>query len=86
MLPFRNGAFRLAVQTGRPIQPIVVSGAREAIRKGSMLFGRADVVVRVLDPVPVDGDGTLASKELRDLVRARIEAARIRPDSGTEAG
>ncbi len=52
MLPFRNGAFRLAVQTGRPIQPIVVSGTRDAIRKGSMLFGRADIVVRILDPVP----------------------------------
>ena len=91
MLPFRNGAFRLAVQTGRPIQPIVVTGAREAIRKGSMLFGRADVVVRVLDPIPVeavdtvDGAGTQAARELKDLVRARIEEARIRPDM-TDAG
>ena len=83
MLPFRNGAFRLAVQTGRPIQPIAVSGARDAIRKGSMLFGRADVVVRVLDPIPingVEGTGTLGAKELRDLARARIEAARVRPE------
>ena len=85
MLPFRNGAFRLAAQTKRPIQPIAVSGAREAIRKGSMLFGRADVVVRVLEPIPIDGiegTGTLAAKELRDLARARIEAARSRPESG----
>jgi 1-acyl-sn-glycerol-3-phosphate acyltransferase len=79
MLPFRNGAFRLAAQTKRPIQPIAVSGARDAIRKGSMLFGRADVVVRVLEPIPIDGiegTGTLAAKELRDLARARIEQAR----------
>ena len=49
-----------------------------------MLFGRADVVVRVLEPIPIDGiegTGTLAAKELRDLARARIEAARIRPES-----
>lgn len=78
MLPFRNGAFRLAIQTGRPIQPIVVSGTREAIRKGSMLFGRADVVVRLLDPVPVNGEETTV-QELNALVRARIEEARIRP-------
>jgi 1-acyl-sn-glycerol-3-phosphate acyltransferase len=81
MLPFRNGAFRLAVQTRRPIQPIVVTGTRDAIRKGSMLFGRTDVVVRVLEPIPVDGvdgTGTLAAKELRDLARARIEEARVR--------
>lgn len=85
MLPFRSGAFRLAVQTGRPIQPIVVSGTRGAIRKGSLLFGRADVVVRVLDPIPVEGEGPQVVRELRDQVRARIEEARIRPDV-TEAG
>lgn len=82
MLPFRNGAFRLAVQAQRPIQPIAVSGARDAIRKGSMVFGRADVIVRVLDPIPVDGvegAGTLAAKELRDRARARIDEARQRP-------
>lgn len=78
MLPFRDGAFRLAIQTGRPIQPIVVSGTREAIRKGSMLFGKADVVVRVLDPIHVNGD-EMTVQELKALVRARIEEARIRP-------
>ncbi len=82
MLPFHNGAFRLAVETGRPVQPIVVSGTRNAIRKGSLLFGRADVVVRVLDPISieVEGGGMLTAGELKDLVRARIEEARIRPD------
>ena len=52
MLPFRSGAFRLAIETGRPIIPLAVHGTRTAIRKGSMKFGNADVVVRILDPVP----------------------------------
>ncbi len=79
MLPFRNGAFRLAIDTGRPIQPIAVSGTREAIRKGSMVFGRADVTVRVLDPILVEGEGSLAAKEIRDRAWACIDEARRQP-------
>ena len=63
MLPFRNGAFRLAVETGRPVQPIAVSGTRDAIRKGTWVFGRADVVVRVLAPVPIDTAGAPAGPD-----------------------
>ncbi|MEJ2548208.1 MAG: lysophospholipid acyltransferase family protein, partial [Gemmatimonadota bacterium] len=80
MLPFRSGAFRLAVETGRPVHPIAVSGTRDAIRKGSMFFGRADVVVRILEPIPAseisDGEGPDEVKRIRDIAREAIEAAR----------
>jgi len=76
MLPFRNGAFRLAIETGRPILPLAVHGTRTAIRKGSMKFGNADVVVRVLDPVPTEGLGTKDLDKLRATVRRAIEEAR----------
>jgi 1-acyl-sn-glycerol-3-phosphate acyltransferase len=90
MLPFRNGAFRLAIETGRPIQPLAVAGTRHAIGKGSMRFGRADVVVRILDPIPtagLDGDDV---GELRGRVRALIEEARAdlatRSDTSLDRG
>lgn len=79
MLPFRNGAFRLAIETGRPVQPLAVSGTRDAIRKGSMRFGRADVKVRILAPVPT-GEMTQADVDgLRDRVREMIDSARQEP-------
>jgi 1-acyl-sn-glycerol-3-phosphate acyltransferase len=80
MLPFRSGAFRMAAETGCPIQPIAVTGTREAIRKGSMMFGRADVVVRILDPVPVpegsDEERQELVKRIRDQTREAIQVAR----------
>lgn len=92
MLPFRNGAFRLAVETGRPVQPIAVSGTRDAIRKGTWVFGRADVVVRILQPLSVETAGarpgadeqhTEAELALRQEVVNRIrDTARNRIEAG----
>ena len=76
MLPFHNGAFRLAIETGVPVLPLAVHGTREAIRKGSMRFGNADVVVRILDPVPTVGLDREQLESLRLEVRRRIEEAR----------
>ncbi|TFG66516.1 MAG: 1-acyl-sn-glycerol-3-phosphate acyltransferase [Gemmatimonadales bacterium] len=76
LLPFRNGAFRLALETGRPIQPLAVSGTRQAIQADSALFGRANVTVRILEQVTVEGMGLDDVDELRHQVRSMIAAAR----------
>jgi 1-acyl-sn-glycerol-3-phosphate acyltransferase len=76
LLPFRNGAFRLALETGRPIQPLVVTGARQAIRADSALFGRARVTVRILEQVSVEGLKLEDVNDLRDRVRTMILDAR----------
>ncbi len=76
LLPFRNGAFRLALETGRPIQPLAVTGARQAIRADSALFGRARVTVRILEQVSVEGLELEDVNELRDRVRTMISDAR----------
>ena len=77
MLPFKNGAFRLAIETGLPILPLAVHGTRTAIRKGSMQFGNARVVVRVLEPVSTVGLEPDDLDELRARVRQQIEEARL---------
>ncbi|HSM07867.1 MAG TPA: lysophospholipid acyltransferase family protein [Gemmatimonadota bacterium] len=84
MLPFRSGAFRLAIDTGRPIQPLAVSGTRDAIRADSLVFGRARVTLRILPQVPTAGLGDEDVDDLSDRVRAIIEAARVPLSPGAE--
>ena len=76
MLPFRDGAFRIAIEEQVPILPIVVAGTRHAMAKGSLLFNRANAEARVLEPVETKGMTVADVARLRDDVRARIQAAR----------
>lgn len=76
MLPFRNGAFRLAIETGTPVLPMAIHGTREALRKGSPVFGSSRAEVAILDPVPVEGLEMDDVEELRDRVRELIREAR----------
>jgi 1-acyl-sn-glycerol-3-phosphate acyltransferase len=74
--PFRDGAFRLAVETGCPILPIAVAGTRNAIAKGSWVMNRARAVARVLPPVETIGLTLEDVPALREKVRAMIAEAR----------
>ena len=78
LLPFKAGAFKLAVDAGVPILPIAVSGSAHGMPKGSP----AKLVVRILEPVSTAGVASVEGREqvrrlvaLRDEVRARIERA-----------
>ncbi|CAA9297764.1 MAG: Acyl-CoA:1-acyl-sn-glycerol-3-phosphate acyltransferase [uncultured Gemmatimonadetes bacterium] len=74
--PFRDGAFRLAVEMGCPILPIAVAGTRDAIPKGTWVINRARAVARVLPPVETAGLTMADVPALRDRVRAMIGEAR----------
>lgn len=76
MLPFRDGAFRAAVEEQVPILPMAVAGTREAMAKGSLLFCPAVAEVRVLEPVETAGLTLEDVPALRDRVRDRIQEAR----------
>lgn len=72
LLPFKDGAFRLAIEQGVPILPLAVHGAAPALRKHDWRFGRSTAEVRVLEPVETDGMTVDDVDELKATVRARI--------------
>src|SRR5688500_13672638 len=55
LLPFKDGAFRLAIEAGVPVLPLAVSGTRLALPKKGFIMGRARAEVRVLEPVETAG-------------------------------
>jgi len=76
LLPFKDGAFRLAIEAGVPILPLAVSGTGTALRKHDWRFGRSNAEVRVLDPVETTGLSLDDVPELKARVRRTIIEAR----------
>lgn len=76
LLPFKDGAFRLAVDAGVPILPLAVHGTATALRKHDWRFGRSRAVVTVLEPVETAGLTPADIPALKARVRERIVAAR----------
>jgi 1-acyl-sn-glycerol-3-phosphate acyltransferase len=72
--PFKDGAFRLAHETGVPLIPIAVRGTFDTLPKhGLILRQRMDAVVQVLDPI--DPRAYPDAGALRHASRAAIAAA-----------
>ena len=86
LLPFKDGAFRLAIEAGVPILPLAVSGTSTALRKHDWRFGKSVAEVRVLEPVETTGLGPADVADLKARVRAMIVAARDTLAAGRAAG
>jgi 1-acyl-sn-glycerol-3-phosphate acyltransferase len=76
LLPFKDGAFKLAIEAGVPILPIAVAGTRYCMAKGSFAFRRARAKARVLPPIPTTGLTSADIATLRDRTRDVIDVAR----------
>jgi 1-acyl-sn-glycerol-3-phosphate acyltransferase len=75
LLPFRDGAFRLAIEAGVPILPLAIAGTKECRPKGSKWFGRARARVAVLEPISTSGMTLDDVATLRDRARDAIANA-----------
>jgi 1-acyl-sn-glycerol-3-phosphate acyltransferase len=72
--PFKDGAFRLAKETGVPVIPVAMSGTYETLPKhGIVLRNRMDAVIEVLEPIDPAGYPNAAA--LREAARGAIAAA-----------
>jgi len=75
LLPFKQGAFRLAIASGSPLVPVVISGAYELLPRGRFLCRQGTVKMRILPPVPTAGLTVDDLPALMASVREQYERA-----------
>lgn len=75
MLPFKKGAFYMAVATGAPLVPVVVSPLAPRVSIPDRRLEPGDVEIRVLDPIPTAGLGEGDVLPLMREARRRMAAA-----------
>ncbi|QSZ30053.1 hypothetical protein DSL72_004571 [Monilinia vaccinii-corymbosi] len=66
LLPFKKGAFHLAVQAGVPVVPIVVACYSDVLHVQSWRFRSGKIPVKVLKPIETKN---LTSADVEDLTR-----------------
>jgi 1-acyl-sn-glycerol-3-phosphate acyltransferase len=70
---FKTGAFELALATGVPVVPIVISGTHNALPKhGFVLQGRHEIGVHVLAPVDPIGPSEQLCEQVRTLIAEQV--------------
>ncbi|XXH05088.1 hypothetical protein Hte_011512 [Hypoxylon texense] len=67
LLPFKKGAFHLAVQAGVPIVPVVVANYSHVLYIKNFVFKSGKIPVKVLDPIPTTG---LTAEDVDELTRS----------------
>ncbi|KAI0845192.1 1-acylglycerol-3-phosphate O [Daldinia vernicosa] len=70
LLPFKKGAFHLAVQAGVPIVPVVVANYSHVLYIKDFIFRSGKIPVKVLDPIPTTG---LKTEDVDELTRSTRE-------------
>jgi 1-acyl-sn-glycerol-3-phosphate acyltransferase len=74
LLPFKKGGFIMAIKGQAPVVPIGISGARNAMRKGSLVIYPVKVKVRIGEPVETAGMTLEDRDRLIGTVRERVGA------------
>lgn len=91
LLPFKAGAFKLAIEAGVPILPVAVYGTARGMPVGDPWIRPTRAAARVLPPISVKGLTEADVGPLMERVRTLLQDARdqlereLRPDLATEA-
>ncbi len=69
---FKKGPFVLAIQGGVPIVPVAIIGTRPLMPKGSFRIGRGEILVRLGEPISVEGMEHVDRDRLKNVVREAV--------------
>ncbi len=72
LAPFREGAFRLALELGIDVVPLAIRGTETALPKHSLTFSPTTATVTVLPPVETAISGAAEASGLAERVRGDI--------------
>jgi 1-acyl-sn-glycerol-3-phosphate acyltransferase len=86
LLPFKDGAFRLAIELGADVLPVAVSGTRRALPKHSWRFASSRGLVTVGTPISTKGMTLADLERLKAMAREQILALRASLLPLTSAG
>lgn len=83
LLPFKNGVFSLAIESGVPIVPVVISGTRHLVPKGRFSWQKVKAVkikIRIMEPMEAqEGEEAQQYKE-RVWEKMRENKERVESD------
>jgi len=71
LLPFKKGGFIMALKAQAPVVPVAIKGARDAMKKGSLIIRPVRVTVTFGPPIETAG----LTMDQRDAVIARARSA-----------
>ncbi len=74
LLPFKKGAFMLALFTGVEIVPVAVVGTRAILPKRGWRIRPGPIILRFGEPIPTEGYDERTRNELIATVRKRIRS------------
>jgi 1-acyl-sn-glycerol-3-phosphate acyltransferase len=74
LLPFKDGAFHLAIKAGVPVLPVAIAGTRQMRPKDSKWFGKARAGAKVLPALSTKGLTEADVPRLREAARDAIAA------------
>jgi 1-acyl-sn-glycerol-3-phosphate acyltransferase len=76
LLPFKDGAFRLAISARAELLPLAVAGTASALRKGDWRASSSRGLVKVGTPISTEGMTEADVPRLKELAREKILALR----------
>ncbi len=72
LLPFKKGAFMMAIDAGVPVVPVTISGATRIMPKAQVRVYPSTVRITVHDPISTEGYSKDNVAELMERVRAKV--------------
>ena len=81
LLPFKKGAFHLAIQAQVPIVPIVVANYSNILDFKNRIFRAGTIPITILEPIPTKGktknDVDALTLEVRELMLKELQALHV---------